>query len=59
MLASDCFSNKCKYAPKGVHFQGRRRLLKSGPAEEVIECCRHERGESKGRGVGGLPRENF
>ena len=27
-------------------FQGRRRLLKSGPAEEVIECRRHERGKS-------------
>ena len=26
--------------------QGRRRVLKSGPAEEAIECLRHVRGES-------------
>ena len=26
--------------------QGRRRVLKSGPAEEIIEWRRHQRGES-------------
>ena len=26
--------------------QGRRRVFKSGPAEEIIECRRHVRGES-------------
>ena len=26
--------------------QGRRRVFESGPAEEIIECRRHERGES-------------
>ena len=26
--------------------QGRRRVFQSGPAEEAIECRRHERGES-------------
>ena len=35
--------------------QGRRRVLKSGPAEEIIECRRHERGESTREGLG----ENF
>ena len=42
--------------------QGRRRVFKSGPAEEIIEC----RGESSRwglplalMGLGGLPRENF
>ena len=46
--------------------QGRRRIFKSGPAEEIIECLRHERGESRRGGLalslwglGGLPRENF
>ena len=34
-----------------LHTQGRRRVLKSGPAEEIIECRRGE--------LGGLPRENF
>ena len=51
-----------------TQFQGRRRILKSGPAEEIIECGRHERGgggrEREGapplvRGSGGLPCENF
>ena len=27
--------------------QGRRRLFKSGPAEEAIECGRHKRGEQE------------
>ena len=27
--------------------QGRRRLFKSGPAEEAIECRRHERGRAR------------
>ena len=44
-------------------FQGRRRIFKSGPAEEIIECRRHERGESTRGGLplwlGGLHRENF
>ena len=47
--------------------QGRRRVFKSGPAEEDIECRRHERGRaregdyspSRKGGLGGLPRENF
>ena len=26
-------------------YQGRRRVFKSGPAEEIIECRRHERVE--------------
>ena len=46
--------------------QGRRRIFKSGPAEEIIECQRHERGgrAREGdsplvRGVRGSPRENF
>ena len=45
--------------------QGLRRVLKSGPAEEIIECRRHERGEHERGiplslgGVRGLPRENF
>ena len=44
--------------------QGRRRVLKSGPAEEIIECRRHERGRAREGdpsplSLGGLPRENF
>ena len=46
--------------------QGRRRVLKSGPAEEIIECRRHERGRARERdspsrygGLGGFPREKF
>ena len=43
--------------------QGRRRVFKSGPAEEIIECRWHERGEStRGRlplSFGGIPREKF
>ena len=45
--------------------QGRRRVFKSGPAEEIIECRRHERGRAQEGGpnpplsLGGLPRENF
>ena len=31
--------------------QGRRRVFKSGPAEEAIECRRHERGESTRGGL--------
>ena len=27
--------------------QGRRRVFKSGPAEEAIECRRHERGRAR------------
>ena len=30
-------------------FQGRRRVLKSGRAEEIIECRRHERGRARER----------
>ena len=45
--------------------QGRRRVLKSGPAEEIIECRRHERGRTREWdpsplslvGLGGLPRK--
>ena len=41
-------------------FQGRRRVFKSGPAEETIECRRHERGIPLSLGgLGCLPRENF
>ena len=48
--------------------QGRRRVFKSGPAGEIIECRRHVRGGGgeleRGapplfRGVRGLPREKF
>ena len=51
--------------------QGHRRVVKSGPAEEAIECRRHEREEREEspRGgllspsrygvYGGLPRENI
>ena len=41
--------------------QGRRRALKSGPAEDMVECRRHERGiaPSPRGGSGDLPRENF
>ena len=48
-----------------VSLQGRRRVFKSGPAEEIIECRRHERGRAREggspivRGVRGLPREHF
>ena len=35
-----------KVKSKVVISQGRRRIFKSGPAEEVIECRRHEMGES-------------
>ena len=41
----------------------RHRVLKSGPAEEIIECRRHERGRAREGdpplSLGGLPRENF
>ena len=33
-----------------IWYQGRRRVLKSGPAEEIIECRRHERGGGGGGG---------
>ena len=46
--------------------QGRRRVFKSGPAEEIIECRRHERRQNTRGGwplllggLRGLPRENF
>ena len=29
------------------HVQGCRRVFESGPAEEVIECRRHERGRTR------------
>ena len=38
--------------------QGRRRVFKSGPAGEIIECRWHERGTLSLWGLGGLPREN-
>ena len=31
--------------------QGRRRIFKSGPAEEAIECRRQERGECTSGGI--------
>ena len=37
--------------------QGRRRVFKSGPAEEIIECRRHKRVESMG--VRGSPPRKF
>ena len=50
----------------GCMSQGRRRVFKSGPAEEATECRRHERGIIEGGlsplslgGFGGLSRENF
>ena len=46
--------------------QCRRRVFKSGPAREIIECRRQERGESTTGGLHlslgrleGLPRENL
>ena len=40
--------------------QGRRRVFKSGPAEEAIECRSHERGRAPlVRGVWGLPWDFF
>ena len=45
--------------------QGRRRIFKSGPAEEIVECRRHERGRARGGdsplslGVRGSPPNNF
>ena len=41
--------------------QGRRRVFKSGPAEEAIECQRHEKGIILAlvRGVGGLPQNKI
>ena len=45
--------------------QGRRRVFKSGPAEEIIECRRTRGGEHERvtlplvRGVRGSPQENF
>ena len=34
--------------------QGRRRVFKSGPAEEAIECLRHERGSAREGGLIGV-----
>ena len=44
-----------------MRFQGRRRALKSGLAEDMVECQMHERGLAPSRkgGSGGPPRENF
>ena len=50
-----------------VRIQGRRRIFKSGPAEEAIECRRHERGEHERgitpplvwRGLGASPEKIF
>ena len=50
-----------------IRYQGRRRIFKSGPAEEIIECRWHERPGVRTRGglplslggLGGLPGENF
>ena len=44
--------------------QGRRRALKSGPAKDIVECRRHERGRAREEvnrkgGSGDLPREIF
>ena len=50
----------CSSESTHVKIQGRRRVFKSGPAEEIIECRRHERGTPPlVRGLGGLTRENF
>ena len=43
---------KIENLKKEGKMQGRRRVFKSGPVEEIIECRRHERGEST---IGGLP----
>ena len=42
-------------------YQGRRRVFKSGPAEEAVECRRHEMGESTRSlgGFGGPPPRKF
>ena len=44
-----------------IYEQDRRRVIKSGPAEEAIECRRHEKGKStRGlRGLGGSPENLF
>ena len=45
--------------------QGRRRIFKSGPAEEIIECDGTRGGKARegsplsSGGLGGLPRENL
>ena len=60
-------SRKSDHTTERPPQQGRRRLFKSGPAEEAIECRRHERGRAR-EGFGGPlpsppptphPRENF
>ena len=47
----------CNRLGHDITYQGRRRVLKSGPAGEIIECQRHERGIplSLGGGGRGLP----
>ena len=50
-----------KCVPFDIHIclQGRRRVLKSGPAEDMVECPRLERGRAREGARGDLPRENF
>ena len=45
------------YSKEWLHLQSRRRVFKSGPAEETIECEKHERGifPLHVRGVWGPP----
>ena len=62
LLKSSKFTNYILLYQNHLLKQGRRRVFKSGPAEEIIErrCC--ERGEStRGgnlvRGLGGIPKK--
>ena len=46
------YTRKTGYAGVYLFFlflpkQGRRRALKSGPAEDMVECRRHERGRAR------------
>ena len=62
---NSCFWSIWQLFFKTFQFQGRRRIFKSGPMEEAIECRRHERGEStrggdipplfRGGGLGASP----
>ena len=65
LSSADVFSSVKQFGSRsGLTFcsvQGRRRIFKSGPAEEAIEYRRHERGRARegdyfpsGKGGGGL-----
>ena len=40
-------THRLKLYVRAVIEQGRRHVFKSGPAEEAIECRRHERGRAR------------